>query len=95
MQPILKSRITAVALLFSGLCSFSTGYSVRNAELPVIRVAMVPADKPTGEETVLHKPSDSQLIVGEDGDIPLKSLIKLECEASYPVQYIYTGDGVI
>lgn len=94
MQPVLTSRITAFALLFSGLCSFSIGYSVRNAELPVIRLAVLPADKPTGEETVLHKPSNSELIVGEDGDIPLNSLIKLECEASYPVQYIYSGDGV-
>lgn len=75
----------------------SIAYSVRNAEYPTLRAAVVPvnSEDPAKEELILQRPPNSQIIVGEGEEISLNSRITLECEASYPVQFVYTGDGVI
>jgi len=87
-----SSTVNLCCCLVYLFVSLSSGYNVRNIELPTLRVAVYPTN--SNEEIVLHKPPNSQLIVGEGEEISLKSRIKLECEAGYPVQFIYTGDGV-
>ncbi|ODN01923.1 EGF, latrophilin and seven transmembrane domain-containing protein 1 [Orchesella cincta] len=88
----ISSAVTLCCCLVPLFVSLSFGYNIRNIELPTLRVAIYPTI--SNEETVLHKPPNSQLIVGEGEEIALKSRIKLECEAGYPVQFIYTGDGM-
>ena len=41
---------------------------------------------------VLTKPHNSDIIVGED--VKPGSNLLLTCTAEYPVQWVYTGDGV-
>lgn len=89
---------TATLFLLSSLLITQTavGYSVRNIELPTLRVVVVPSssNNPSRDEIVLHKPAGSDLIVGNGEEIPVQSRLTLECDAAYPVQFIYTGDGV-
>ncbi|CAL8142874.1 unnamed protein product [Orchesella dallaii] len=87
-----SSRATLCCCVVQFFVSLSYAYNIRNIELPTLRVAVYPTN--SNEEIVLHKPPNSQLIVGEGEEIALKSKIKLECEAGYPVQFIYTGDGM-
>ena len=88
---LLVLAIVACTCPFNGY-----GYSVRNLEFPTMRLVVVPANSlnPSQDETVLHKPTNSELIMGEGEEIPLNSKLILECDASYPVQFIYTGDGM-
>lgn len=82
-------------ILIQVIC-ISRGANFRN-ELPVIKIfeiRVVTATKLEAgeEEHVVDKLPNSNIVVGED--IQPNSKLIFECDARYPVQWVYQGDGM-
>ena len=80
-------------LLINYACSL--GANLRN-ELPVIQIFEIRTTTSTKlelgeEEHLVQKLPNSNIIVGDMGDIQPNSKLILECDARYPVQWLYQG----
>lgn len=77
----------------------TTHGAIRTTEQPIIRIieihSFISVKLEVNEgQRVVDKPANSDIIVGNGEDIDPRSKIVLECEAPYPVQWVYDGEGV-
>jgi hypothetical protein len=88
-QRIFLWAIVAIAVNIVGL-------SHGAQDVPTVRIVEIKTahdDKKDGEkEHIIQKPPNSNIIIGDD--IQTTSKLVFECDAQYPVQWVYNGDGM-
>jgi len=82
------------ALLIFAIFGFVNSLQVSDPPPPHIRIVEIKKElQSTREgEHILNKPPNSYVVVGQD--IQANSKVLFECDAQYPVQWVYTGPGM-